>query len=265
MRYFLHIAYDGHDYKGWQFQPNVKSVQGTIEKKLQLIFKRYVAVNGCGRTDSGVHSSQYFFHIELDSTLNFDLKFRLNKHLPSDILIHEVIPVTDTQHARYDAKSRTYDYFIHLNPDPVLTNYSSFYPLEGLNFEAMQTAAAILPLHENYRAMCKQPDKHNHTLCKISFAKLYVNPEQSRLRLNISANRFLRGMIRLIVDFLLQVGKGEMTIEQFEEILTDQPNNHLIKPALPNGLYLSKIEYPYLNTAPKPNFTDFLKIGLDNN
>lgn len=262
MKYFLHIGYNGGNYHGWQNQPNTVTVQGTIEDKLYAIFKTEIIVFGCGRTDAGVHASQYFLNITIKEPFGFDLKFRLNKHLPNDIVVYDVIEVEERQHARYDATSRTYDYFIHLQKDPVLGKYSSYYELENLDFEAMKKAANLIPLYDNFEAVCKQPDLHNHTICHVTHAKLYVNTSQQRLRFSITANRFLRGMIRILVGHLLKIGKGKLTVNDFELILSKQSILTDKKPAFANGLYLSGISYPYINVKTPMGIDNLLKQGL---
>lgn len=262
MKYFLHIAYDGCNYSGWQRQPDVATVQQTIEEKLKAIFKTFVTVFGCGRTDAGVHASQYVLHINLEEELKFDLKFRLNKHLPKDIRVYDVFPMEPKQHAMYDAVSRTYDYFIHLEEDPVLHQFSSFYEESNLDFEAMKKAVSLLPLHQEYRSFCKQPDVYKHTLCKVSDAQLFVNQEQTRIRLSISSNRFIRGMIRFIVAYVLQVGRKELTVDQFEQLLTNELEFKEKLPAYPNGLFLSRVVYPYLKIPQRSDITGLLKVGL---
>mgnify|MGYP006155305183 CR=1 FL=1 len=144
MRYFLHIAFDGSKYRGWQRQPEVKSVQETIEKGLSKIFKQKIGISGCGRTDAGVHASQFFFHFDWDTSIEFDLKFILNKNLPKDIAIHDVIPVEKKQHTRFDAASRTYDYFIHFDKDPVLDSFSTLYQNEKLDFILKEVSYDLL-------------------------------------------------------------------------------------------------------------------------
>jgi len=263
MKFFLHIGYNGGNYHGWQQQPNAVTVQGTIEEKLKCIFKTNITVFGCGRTDAGVHASQYFLNITLKNDFDFNLKFRLNKHLPNDIVVYDIIEVEERQHARYDATSRTYDYFIHLYKDPVLGKYSSYYELENLNFEAMKKAAALIPKYNNFEAVCKQPHLHNHTICEVTHAMLYVDASEQRLQFTITANRFLRGMIRLLVSFLLRVGNEKMTLETFEKILAEQLNIPDKKPAFANGLYLSKVTYPYINTTTPISICSFLKNGLE--
>lgn len=262
MRYFLHIAYKGTKYRGWQRQSNVISVQEVIEQKLKDIFKETIIVYGCGRTDAGVHASQYILHINLETELEFDLLFRLNKHLPDDILVYDVIPVQDDQHARYDANFRTYDYFIHLKQDPFLHPVSSHYDLESLDIEKMKKAVALLSKYDNYWSFCKTPEAHNHTLCTVTEAKLLISPDQNRLQLNITANRFLKSMIRLLVENIIRIGTGEVTLTEFENALKIQSDSVSRKPAPPNGLYLSKIEYPYLSLPSKSSIVHLLNTDL---
>lgn len=262
MIYFLHIGFDGKRYKGWQFQPNIRTVQGTIETSLQQILKKEIRVEGCGRTDAGVHASQYVFSIHLDDSFDFDLKFRMNKSLPDDIVVYDIIKMQDKKHARYDAISRTYDYFIHLKKNPFLRKYSSLYEYDSLDFETMKKAAKLFMKYEDFRAICKQPDLYDHTRCKVTHAALMVDQKRERLRFTITANRFLRGMIRLCIYFLLEVGRGKMTLDEFEDRLAKQKDGFR-KSAFPNGLFLSKIEYPYLKLENKSELFQFLKTGLE--
>lgn len=263
MIYFLHIGYDGSNYRGWQYQSNVPSVQEVIENVLKRIFKRDMTVYGCGRTDAGVHASQYILHIEIPKRINYDLKFRLNKNLPDDIAVYDVLEMEEGQHARYDATSRTYDYYIHLYKDALLSDYSSYYELEGLDFDVMKKAALLFSKYDDFAAVCKQPHLYKHTLCKVTEAKLYVDEEQQRLRFTITSDRFLRGMIRLSVTFLLKVGTGEYSLEEFEYILANQIQVPEKEAVLPNGLYLSRIQYPYLNLPTRISFCNMLKVGLE--
>lgn len=262
MKYFLNIGYDGSGYSGWQYQPNVLSIQEEIEKALTAIFKEKIIVYGCGRTDAGVHASQYILHVDINEPFDFDLKFRLNKNLPEQIAVYDILEMPENSHARYDAISRTYDYFIHLYEDPVLHRYSSFYELSDLDLDGMNKAVDLLTKYTDFRSICKQPDLHNHTHCEVTHAKLYVSEDQKRLRFTITANRFLRGMIRLIVFFLLKIGQREMSVEDFEHILANKLYVDNKIPAFPNGLYLSKVEYPYLKLDSPTNICGLLKMGL---
>ncbi|MCB0707617.1 MAG: tRNA pseudouridine(38-40) synthase TruA [Saprospiraceae bacterium] len=263
MRYLLHIGFDGSNYIGWQRQPVGTSVQETIEDALKRIFKTDITVYGCGRTDSGVHASQYMFHITLIEALDFDLKFRLNKNLPDEIAVYDIVEIENNQHARYDATWRTYDYFIHLYKDPFLSRYSSLYEYDKLDFEAMKKAAALLPLYSDFKALCRRSHIYKHTKCQVTQAKLFVDTAQQRVRFTITANRFLHGMVRISVHFLLEIGRGNMTLEEFEKNLANQIEVPVKRLAHPTGLYLTRVEYPYLNIPPRPNITSFLKRGLE--
>jgi tRNA pseudouridine38-40 synthase len=263
MRYFIHLGYDGSNYSGWQRQPNSRTVQEVIEQILFKIFKKEVIVYGCGRTDAGVHASQYVLHINLDEAPKFDLKFRLNKNLPNDISIFEIIEVTQNQHSRYHAVARTYDYFIHLKKDPVLFRHSSFYEDLVLDFSLMKKVAALILKTKDFKPLCKRPDLYKNTLCQIKKCEFFFNEDQGRLRFSITSNRFLRGMVRYCVFFLLEVGCGKMTLDEFEQILNQE--NPLVKkrPAYPNGLFLSKVEYPFLELNDSHHLITMLRIGLE--
>lgn len=264
MRYFIHLAYDGGNYRGWQRQEvNPATVQEVIEHKLSKIFKKKMYVHGCGRTDAGVHSSQYVIHINVDEAPKFDLKFLLNKNLPHDIVVFDVIEVEDDQHCQYDAVARTYDYFIHWKKDPSLYHYSSFYEIQDLDFDMMRQAASLILKTNDFKALCKQPDLYPNTLCFITNCEVFVNEELGRLRFSITSNRFLRGMIRYCVFFLLEVGCGAMTLEDFALILNQEKVFVDKLPAFPNGLFLSKIEYPYLKLQDSHLLIKAMKAGLE--
>jgi tRNA pseudouridine38-40 synthase len=264
MRYFIHLGYDGSSYSGWQRQKETNNtVQETIEKTLSLVFKKPVSAYGCGRTDAGVHASQYIIQIDLDEAPTFDLKFLLNKNLPDNIAVFEVFEVTNNQHVRYDAVSRTYDYFIHWKKDPVLLSYSSFYEDYTLDFDLMKKAAALILKTKDFKALCKQPDTYDNTFCEITKSELSVNEEEGRLRYTISGNRFLRGMVRICVFFLLDVGRGKITLDEFEQVLNQEKELKEKIPAFPNGLYLSKVEYPFLELKDSHYLIKMLKVGLE--
>lgn len=255
MRYFVHIGYNGVKYNGWQKQPGIMNVQGVLENALSQIFKTPLFINGCGRTDARVHASQFFFHVDIEQEWDFDLVFRLNKVLPPAIAVFDIIAMEGTPHARFDAVQRSYDYFIHTYKDPFLTGLSSFYLLQDLDFARMQQAAAVLPHYKDYRAFCTSPDKYEHTLCYVRSAGLKVSHNGDNIHFNISSNRFLSKMIRIIMGELLKIGKGELSVDQFEHYLANRQTPPLLTPAHPEGLYLSKVTYPYLNLAPRKEFS----------
>lgn len=264
MRYFIHLGFDGSNYRGWQRQKGTRNtVQEVVEQTLSRLFKKGVSVYGCGRTDAGVHASQYVIQINLDEAPVFDLKFRLNKNLPVGIAVFEIIEVNEDQHCRHDAVARTYDYFIHWHKDPVLIRYSSFYEDLVLDFDLMRKATALILETRDFKPLCKQPDSYNNTLCQIKKSELFVNEEQGRLRFTITGNRFLRGMVRICVFFLLKVGSGKMTLEEFGKILNQEKDLKEKLPAHPNGLFLSRVEYPFLQLNDSHNLIKMLRIGLE--
>ncbi|WP_299708035.1 tRNA pseudouridine(38-40) synthase TruA [uncultured Pontibacter sp.] len=255
MRYFFHIGYKGTNYKGWQRHPYGVNVQETIEACLSRILKMPVAIVGCGRTDAGVHASQFFFHLDVAQPWEFDMLFRLNKVLPPDIAIFDIIPMEGLPHARFDAIKRSYDYFIHTYKDPFLSNASALYLVRDLNLDAMKTAAALLPLYQDYRSFCITPDEQDSTICRISEASWFADSTGDRLRFQISANRFLSRMIRIIVGKLLLVGTGSLSLSEFESYLAAENAPKALTPAYPQGLYLSKVTYPFLDLAPRSSLS----------
>ena len=245
MRFFFHIAYKGTQYRGWQRQPNVISVQEIIENVLSKLFSTNVIISGCGRTDAEVHASQYFFHLDLKHPPRDDTIFIINKQLPHDIVLHNIIPVASNANARFDAVTRTYDYYIHFKKQAFLNEGSSLYEGLLLNPEFMQAAMNLLLEYDDFRGFCKSPDVHNTTICHFESARLFE--ENGMLRLEFKANRFLRGMIRIIVFRLIAVGSKGMTLKKFENYLITKASMEPVQSAYPQGLYLSHIKYPFLD------------------
>jgi len=263
MRFFFHIGYNGYNYRGWQRQPGVENIQQVLETIISQVLKESVTVMGCGRTDAMVHASQYFFHIDVEKEWDFDLLFRLNKNLPDDIAIFEILPMKDNQHARFDATKRTYDYFIHTYKDPFLSPLSSLYLVKNLELLKMKEALTLLTKYNDFRAFCKTPADYDHTICNVTLANLYSDASGDRLRFQISANRFLGRMIRIIVGKLLEIGGGILSVEEFEYHLISRETPKTIEPAYPQGLYLSKVVYPYLDIPSRTTFSPFLKDTSD--
>ncbi len=256
------MAYNGSRYRGWQRQPKVISVQEVLEQTLTKMCKQPITCFGCGRTDAEVHASQYFCHIEVEQEWDFDPVFRLNKMLPHDIVVFEIIEAEAGAHARYDANQRTYHYFIHGDKDPFLQSLSAYYELQYLDMERMKAACQLLLEYEDFRSLCKTPDKHNHTLCDLRKVDLWVSENKERLCFRFTANRFLKGMIRLMVGRLLEVGKTKISVEDFAKIIEKKEPEPLQKSAYPQGLYLAKVEYPYLSLPTESLFVPMLNEGL---
>lgn len=263
MRYFVHIGYNGLHFNGWQKQPGILNIQGVLENALTQILKTPVFINGCGRTDAQVHASQFFFHMDIEKPWDFDLMFRLNKLLPASIAVFDIIEMDGKQHARFDAVQRCYDYFIHTYKSPFLNGLSSYYLLKDLHFDKMATAAALLPKYKDYRPFCTSPDKYEHTICNVMSASLTVDSTGDNLRFQIASNRFLSKMIRIIMGQLLKIGKGVLSVDEFENYLITKKTPELITPAHPQGLYLSKVTYPYLNLPPRTEFSSILQSQVN--
>jgi tRNA pseudouridine38-40 synthase len=257
LRYFFHIGYNGTHYRGWQRQIDAISIQQVFEENLSLVFKNNITCIGCGRTDAEVHASQYFFHIDVTENWNFDLLSRLNIMLPRDIAVFDIIKVEENSHAQFDANSRTYDYFIHTFKDPFLNELSSLYIERNLDLAKMQTAANLLKNHNDFRAFCLTPDKGTTTICNITEANIFCDKNRDKIRFQFTSNRFLRGMVRIIVRMLLEIGKGKLSIDEFENYLISKEIKTEQKLAFPQGLYLSKVTYPFIDIKQRAEFFAF--------
>jgi len=249
-RFFLHLSYDGTKYRGWQTQAGVASVQEVLERELSKVLKTPTSLFGCGRTDARVHASQYFAHFKSSFEGEFDLIFRLNKNLPDDISVHEIIPVTIKNHARYHAIERTYNYFLHTKKIAHLSNLSTLYQKEILDFNKMKEAVGLIPNYTDFAAFCKTPAVHESTVCLVKSVKFSSNQNSTQFCFEITANRFIRGMIRNLMARIIQVGNGEITISEFKDYLSLKRVAQLPIAAHPQGLYLTKIVYPFLDARP---------------
>ncbi|MBK8626299.1 MAG: tRNA pseudouridine synthase A [Saprospiraceae bacterium] len=247
MRYFMHLAYRGTAFSGWQRQSNTeKSIQALLENTLEKMTGQPITIMGCGRTDSGVHAMQYFAHFDCDESWSYDPVERLNRMLPQDVSIYEMIPVHERAHTRYDAIKRSYEYHLHLQPNPFLAPFSAYYMLEELDIAAMRSGLDRIREIEDFRHLCLTPDRFKNTLCKMYQADLTVSEDGLRLCFSFTANRFLKSMIRIIVSRLLALGEGKITLTQFEDINTGNQQLRYRTLAFPQGLHLTKIIYPYL-------------------
>lgn len=264
MRYFFHIGYNGYNYRGWQRQPKIVNIQEVLEIALGQILKTRVTIIGCGRTDAQVHASQFFFHVDIAFEWGYDLLFRLNKTLPADIAVFDIIPMQGLPHARFDAVKRSYDYFIHTYKDPFLSSLSSLYLERNLNLSKMKAATALLTKYDDFRAFCKTPNVYDHTLCRVTWANIMIDQNGDRIRFQISSNRFLGRMIRIIMGKLLEIGAGKLSVEEFESHFITKETPKTIEPAYPQGLYLSKVTYPYLDLPRRTEFSSILQNHVDN-
>jgi tRNA pseudouridine38-40 synthase len=253
MRYFFHIGYQGTHYNGWQKLPNANSVQAVIENLLAQTLKRSVSIVGCGRTDTGVHASQFFFHLDVDAPLHPEMLFRMNKNLPSDIAVFDILLMEGEPHARMGATRRDYNYFIHTHKDPFLNDISSLYQ-KTFDVGKMKEAASLLTQYDDYKAFCKNVAQYRTTICKVTAADLFVNTTGDMIRFQISANRFLGSMVRIIVHKLIEAGTGKLSVEEFEKFFITGVGPEIIRPARPQGLHLSRVVYPFLDIPARSEF-----------
>ncbi len=240
MRYFIELQYKGTRYHGWQAQNNAKGIQNIIEEKLAIVLRQKTEIVGCGRTDTGVHARQYFAHFDFENPLPEGLIKSLNGLLPNDIAILKIESAQPEEHARFDARLRTYRYFIHTRKDAFLKD-TSYLHIAPLNIEAMNLAGYILTQNTEFGAFCKAGGGNKTTRCAVSTAKWFV--KGSTLYFEISADRFLRNMVRAIVGTMLEVGEGKITIDEFEAIVQSQDRTHAGSSAPAEGLFLWKVQY----------------------
>ncbi|MGI6232614.1 MAG: tRNA pseudouridine(38-40) synthase TruA [Prevotella sp.] len=242
MRYFAWIRFDGTAYHGWQIQPNGMSVQQRIEESLSLLLRQEVEVTGAGRTDAGVHARQLPCHFDLAETIDTSqLCFRLNRLLPNDISCDRIEEVTPDLHARFSAKSRTYRYFVHTAKDPFRRNYSVEMHWQ-LDFPLMNEAAAWLCEVEDFRAFCKAGADVKTTLCHVTRAQ-WVQTSDTSYYFEISANRFLRNMVRAVVGTLIEIGRHRITLERFRKIVKEGTRSDAGESMPAHGLFLWEVSY----------------------
>ena len=244
MRYFIQISYNGTNYHGWQQQPNASSVQETLNKALSTVLNRTIDCMGAGRTDTGVHATQMYAHFDCDELQNTtSIIHKLNSFLPQDIVVHDLIQVHNDAHARFDATKRTYEYHIHSFKNAFLQN-KSWYFHQKLNVNLMNEACKILFNHTDFQCFSKVHTDVNTFDCKIYEA--FWKEENANLIFTISADRFLRNMVRAIVGTMINVGLEKITLEEFQTIIESKDRNKAGFSVPAHGLYLTEIEYYYI-------------------
>ncbi len=244
-RYFIEISYDGTPYHGWQVQPNASTVQLCLDRALTTFFRQKVETVGCGRTDSGVHALQFFAHFDLFPPFSENVPGALtgiNALLPYSIAVHRIFEVHPESHARFDAVSRSYKYHLHFEKNPFKTNRSWLHKAP-LQMEEMNAAAALLLLHTDFSSFSKAHTQTFTNNCKISEALFKVTEDGSWV-FHITADRFLRNMVRAIMGTLIQVGKGEIQARDLSAIIESKNRGKAGQSVPACGLYLSEVRYP---------------------
>ena len=236
------FSYDGGRYHGWQIQPNGDSVQAQLQRGLSLLLREEITVTGAGRTDAGVHARMMVAHFDYPETLDGrQLTYKLNKLLPCDIAVDSVHQVADDLHARFSATSRMYRYYLHTAKDPFLRNTSCelHYPLD---FDKMNQAARLLLDYEDFGAFCKAHADVKTTLCKVTDAQWHQTGSYTWY-FEIRANRFLRNMVRAVVGTLIDVGRGRLTLEDFQRVVEGKKRTEAGESMPAHALFLEEITY----------------------
>lgn len=242
MRYFIELQYHGKNYHGWQQQLNAITIQETLNKALSLLLKLPINVMGAGRTDTGVHASQFFAHFDFKIEIEVaKLKYKLNSILPLDIVIKNIFKVQDQAHVRFDAISRSYEYRIYLGKNPFLRETTWQIPLNP-SVEKMNEAANLLLHYQDFKCFSKSKTDVNTYNCTITEA--VWKQEGNLLIFHITADRFLRNMVRAIVGTLIKVGLGKISMDDFKKIIESRNRSKAGVSVPPQGLFLTKIIYP---------------------
>lgn len=242
MRYFIEIAYNGKNYHGWQVQPDAISVQEVLDRTLSTLLRKEIKIAGAGRTDAGVHAKQMFAHFDFDAIENFTrFLFRMNSFLPKDISVQEIFEVKEDAHTRFDATRREYEYVISLQKNP-FSEGIAYLIHQKPDISLMNEAAKSLLNYKDFQCFSRSNTDVKTYNCSINEA--YWKEENNQLIFTISADRFLRNMVRAIVGTLLNVGFGKTSLQDFHEIIKSKDRTKAGASAPAHGLFLTKIEYP---------------------
>jgi len=251
VRYFIKLAYNGAAYHGWQSQQNAHSVQDELEKCLSLKLKQFIRLTGCGRTDTGVHARDFYAHFDLPEHAagieSTDFRDRLNIFLPADIVVSEIFAVAPDAHARFDALSRTYEYHIARQKNPFLLE-QAYYLFGKLDLSAMRDATSMLFEYSDFSCFSKLHSNTKTNDCNITEA-IWIETDEE-LIFRITANRFLRNMVRAIAGTLIEVGQGKLTVNDFKKIIESKDRGQAGYSVPAHALFLVEVKYPNeLNAA----------------
>jgi tRNA pseudouridine38-40 synthase len=240
-RYFLEVSYKGTAYSGFQVQANAGSIQEEIEKAFMVFFRKEVLMTGASRTDSGVHARQNYFHFDFDGPVSDEMVYRLNAILPGDICVRGIFAMPEGAHCRFDAESREYRYYIYGKKDPFMADRAYFYPYP-LDWSLLEEVAVRLKEYNDFTSFSKRNTQVNHFRCTI--LESHWVREEGGFYYRIRANRFLRGMVRGLTGTMLLVGRSQLTLREFEEILAGKDPAQVNFNVPAKGLFLERIRYP---------------------
>lgn len=244
-RYFVEVAYMGTRYSGFQVQANADTIQSQVEKALSIFYSVQFVLTGASRTDTGVHAMQNFFHFDAAENFKLDRNniYSLNAILPEDIVLKNIFAVSESAHCRFDAKERSYEYSMYKFKDPFLKEVAFFYPY-SLDFSILNTCAEALMEFNDFTSFSKKSTQVKSFNCIIQSS--YWKIEENKLIYKVTANRFLRGMVRGLVGTMLRVGTGKISIIEFIKIIESKDCSKADFSVPAHGLNLKNILYPYL-------------------
>ena len=243
MRYFIELSYKGTNYHGWQIQPDAISVQEEINKAISTILQQEIKLVGAGRTDTGVHATQMVAHFDTSSILSDQYVYKFNSVLPNDIIINSIEKVSENVHARFDAISRSYEYRILLKKNAFLLDTTWQLHQKKIDIDKMNTAAKLLYEYQDFESFSKVKTDVKSFNCKIMKAEWTL--ENQHLTFHITANRFLRNMVRAIVGTLVEVGTGKKTVEDFKKIIESKKRSEAGASVPARGLFLTEVAYDF--------------------
>lgn len=241
-RYFIEVSYKGTQYSGFQKQQNANSIQSEVERSLQIYFRKHFELTGSSRTDAGVHALQNFFHVDMDEVLDFekDFQYNLNSILPGDIVIKNILPVKPTAHCRFDAISREYKYFIYQDKNPFLKETAFYYPYK-IDLQKLNEAAGCIMKFIDFTSFSKKNTQVKNFICKIYKSEWAI--EENKIVYNVTANRFLRGMVKGLVGTMLRVGLNKISLQEFINIIENKECNTADFTPPSHGLFLHSVNY----------------------
>ncbi|MCS6916399.1 MAG: tRNA pseudouridine(38-40) synthase TruA [Chitinophagales bacterium] len=244
MRYVAELAYKGTAYQGWQIQPNTpRTIQQVVQDRLSVLLQQPVTVMAAGRTDAGVHAAQNFIHFDLDAPLPHDALRRINFLLPQDIAIYGFFTVAADFHVRFDATARTYHYFISYRKNPLLSELVCYYPYPPLDVERLNEAAALFLQHSDFAAFSKKRTQVRTSRCSLKEAVWFWNDSEQLLTFRVTADRFLRGMVRGLVATSLRYARGKLSSDNLIRLLQSRRPERTDFSAPAQGLMLTQVQY----------------------
>ncbi|NIG51850.1 tRNA pseudouridine(38-40) synthase TruA [Chitinophaga sp. Cy-1792] len=248
-RYFIEVGYKGAQFSGFQVQENAHTVQAEVDRALSTLLRTKIESTGSSRTDAGVNARQNFLHFDTDLPLHPQFLYKINAILPADVVLNQIYQVPPDAHSRFDAVARSYEYTLYTHKDPFMQDRGYFFPYK-LNMDALQEAAEIIKSYEDFTTFSKRNTQVHTYICRIE--ESVWRAEGERVVYNVTANRFLRGMVRGLVGTMLRVGRGKLSMAQFRAAIESKDCTNADFAVPGHGLFLMKVHYPEGLLTPYP-------------